>query len=144
MIHFVHGDLFSSKYDVIVNAVNCVGVMGKGLALTFKQKYVENYAQYIKACQAHKLHPGQILIVQDHDQLIINAATKRHWKDESQEEWVIDAIVHIAAWLTIRPEIKSIAIPKLGCGLGGLSWGRIRPIMEDAFSDCPQEIYIFE
>ena len=75
MIHFVHGDLFSSKYDVIVNAVNCVGVMGKGIALSFKQKYPYNYGKYVAVCQRHELHPGEILVIQDQDQIIINAAT---------------------------------------------------------------------
>ena len=144
MIHFVQGDMFATPYDVLVNAVNCVGVMGKGLALTFRNKYPNNYTQYAQVCKSKQLRPGQIFVTDINGQIIINAATKDHWRDPSYEEWVINTIVHIATWLTLHPSVKTIAVPKLGCGLGGLDWNRIRPVMEEAFSDCPQDIYIFE
>lgn len=144
MIKYVNGDMFSEKYDCIVNAVNCVGVMGKGLALQFKEKYPDNFRQYEAACKDHKLKPGGILVCRDGDQVILNAATKDHWKDPSQERWVSLACGNIAAYLKLhKDEIKTVALPKLGCGLGGLDWNRVRPIMERILCEVPQEIKIY-
>lgn len=144
MVYFIKGNMFDGEYDVLVNAVNCVGVMGKGLALEFRHRFPTNFIKYKDYCNKEHLRPGEIFVMQDNEQIIINAATKNHWKDKSEEDWVISCIKNIVDWLNSNRYVESVAVPKLGCGLGGLDWTKIRPIMENWFNTCKQDIYIFE
>lgn len=136
MIEFVHGDLFEAEVEALVNAVNCVGVMGKGLALQFKHKFPENFAAYKTACKESRVLPGQMFVYEpDQAELpkyIINFPTKRHWRTKSLME---DIQLGLAALRddVERLRISSIAIPPLGCGLGGLEWDRVREKIEFAF-----------
>ena len=146
MIHFVHGNMFDTKYDAYINPVNCKGVMGAGLALEFKYKYPINFEAYKVVCKSGALKPGGIYYtVQDHT-VIINFATKDHWKDPSRIEWIEAGCNRLKDYLKENPhKIKNIAIPKLGCGLGGLNWNDVRYILLTSFEDLYNvDIYIYE
>ncbi len=132
-----HGDLLQQEVDAIVNTVNTVGVMGKGIALQFKQKWPENFKAYAKACTGGEVRPGHMFI---HDaggllkpRYIINFPTKRHWRERSRIEDIGAGLDDLIA-LVRKLGIRSIAIPALGCGNGGLDWGLVRPRIERAFA----------
>lgn len=148
MIISTRGDLLKVKTEALVNTVNTVGVMGKGLALQFKIAYPDNYRAYRKACNDKILQPGKMFVfyLEKTCQYIINFPTKRHWRDKSR-------LVDIEAGLrdlvrTIKEkDIKSVAIPPLGCGLGGLSWSQeVKPLIEGAFAELSEviEVLLFE
>ncbi len=140
MIELKRGDILQAEAEALVNTVNCVGVMGRGIALQFKKEYPENFDEYKSVCDRKDLHPGKMLVVnlnRLHDpRYVINFPTKRHWKGKSRIEDVeagLDALVE-----EIRQRnIQSIAIPPLGCGLGGLDWNQVRPLIEKAFHALP-------
>lgn len=148
MIELTKGNLLTAETDALVNAVNCVGVMGKGIALQFKQAFPKNFSQYKQACDAGKVRPGRMFVTSDSSSVnpryIINFPTKRHWRDKSLIE---DIEIGLKA-LTIeikRLKIRSIAIPSLGCGNGGLLWSQVKPLIEDAFVGLPDvRVLLFE
>ncbi|MBQ1047818.1 macro domain-containing protein [Micromonospora sp. C51] len=125
----VTGDLLAADVDALVNPVNGVGVMGKGLALQFKRRFPANYAAYRDACNRGEMQPGNVLTVlvrQGRHRYVINFPTKRHWRDPSRMEDIEAGLEDLAK--TIRAlRIESIAVPALGCGLGGLDWNDVRP-----------------
>lgn len=139
-VTFKTGDLFSDKSEALVNTVNCVGVMGKGVALEFKRIWPENYTAYKKVCNAKQMRPGRMLIVEltslfgrSEPKFIVNFPTKDHWREKSKLEYIsagLDALI-----LDIKKyQIKSIALPPLGCGNGGLDWSVVRPMMLEKLS----------
>ena len=148
MIHFVHGNMFDTKYDAYINPVNCKGVMGKGLALEFKKRYPMNFILYKDICDQGKLKPGYVYWTRDitTNTIIINFVTKDHWKDPSRIEWIEEGCRNLKDyWLSDQNIIESVAIPKLGCGLGGLKWSDVRPILIKYFNDINNmDIYIYE
>lgn len=123
-------NIFDTKMDAIINPVNCVGVMGKGLALEFKNKYPENFLKYKKVCDNNELTIGKCFTTFENGKYIVNFPTKNHWKNKSEysyiEEGMLALIRHINHY-----NIKSISIPKLGCGLGGLEWNKVKQIIVD-------------
>jgi O-acetyl-ADP-ribose deacetylase (regulator of RNase III) len=141
------GNLLEAEADVLVNTVNCVGFMGKGIALQFKQAFPENFDAYQKACRAGEVQPGRMFVFETgiigNPRYIINFPTKRHWKDKSRLEDIesgLTALIKVVRRLGIR----SIAVPPLGCGLGGLSWTVVRPLIEKAFEELPDvEVLLF-
>lgn len=149
MIHTVQGDIFNAKTEAIVNPVNCVGVMGKGLALAFKQRYPDNYAAYRKACQTHELQIGRIFTYRlkgDGEgklHYIINFPTKNHWRDASKVSYIEQGLDALARTIEEIP-IHSIAIPPLGCGLGGLSWDIVRPLVIKRLESLDCVIYLYD
>lgn len=148
MIRFVNGDMFSATFDAYVNPVNCKGVMGKGLALEFKKRFPMNFELYKDICDQGKLKPGYIYWTRDitTNTIIINFATKDHWKDYSKSEWIDSGCMKLRQYLIDNPhDIKDIAIPKLGCGLGGLDWSYVRRIFFKYFNDITNvDIYVYE
>ena len=131
MIRFAKGSIFDSGCEALVNPVNCVGVMGKGLALQFKQRFPTNFASYAKACRAGDLVPGRMHLFDTGSQLprcIVNFPTKRHWRDASRLEDVAHGLAALAGVIAAN-DIRSIAIPPLGCGLGGLPWPDVRALI---------------
>ena len=148
MIEFKQGNLLKENAEALVNTVNCVGVMGKGIALQFKQAFPDNFQQYKKACDAKEVQPGCMFTVSTgrlfNPRYIINFPTKRHWKGKSKLEDVqsgLKALVEEVKQLRIR----SIAIPPLGCGNGGLDWVKVRPLIEAAFAQLPEvQAIVFE
>lgn len=149
MIKLTQGDLLKQNdVDAIVNTVNCVGVMGKGIALQFKNKWPDNFAKYAAACKAGQVRPGRMFI---HDagglvkpNYVINFPTKDHWRGASKIEFIRDGLVDLVTQVR-RLGIRSIAIPPLGCGNGGLDWAEVRPLIESAFQVLPDvEVRLFE
>lgn len=148
MIELVRGNLLEADAEALVNTVNCVGVMGKGVALQFRQAYPDNYQAYRRACDRHELHPGQMLVWRtdraENPRYIINFPTKRHWKGKSRLDDIDSGLIALVAEVQVR-EIKSIAVPPLGCGNGGLDWADVRPRIEAAFAGLPAtRVLLFE
>lgn len=141
MIEHVIGNLLEADAEAFVNTVNTVGVMGKGIALQFRQAFPENYAIYRSACDRGEVQPGQMLVVSTgqlaNPRYIINFPTKRHWKGKSRME---DIEAGLPALIAAVQEhgVRSIAVPPLGCGNGGLDWNDVRPRIEAAFAALPE------
>ena len=148
MIHTIQGDMLNADAEALVNTVNCVGVMGRGIALQFKKKFDENFKVYKKACDASFLRPGMMLV---HDygclfnpRYVINFPTKDHWRANSKIEDIESGLVALVEEIRKRG-IKSVAIPPLGCGLGGLDWHQVRPRIEAALQEFPDvQILLYE
>lgn len=140
MISYVGGDLLAADVEALVNAVNTVGVMGKGIALLFRQAFPQVYDIYRKACDRKEVKPGKVLLVATcrltNPRFVINFPTKRHWKENSQ---LADIELGLKDLIRVVKEyhITSIAIPPLGCGNGGLDWEIVRPLIESAFAELP-------
>lgn len=147
-IIFAKGDLLEQRVDAIVNTVNTVGVMGKGIALQFKKKWPINFREYYAACGRGEVRVGQMFVVDNgglaQPQFIINFPTKQHWKGKSKIEFVESGLVDLARVIR-QHKIKSIALPPLGCGNGGLSWSSVKPLILEALQDIPDlEVRLFE
>ena len=138
MIRFIKGNLIEAKVDALVNTVNTVGVMGKGIALMFKDAFPDNYKLYETACKADKVKVGRMFVVERNElfgpKWIINFPTKKHWRHPTKMEWVTDGLKELRTFI-IEKEIKSIAIPPLGCGNGGLDWQDVRKVIENSLSN---------
>ncbi len=135
MIEYKTGTILAENVDALVNTVNCVGVMGRGIALQFKNAYPDNYKAYAAACKRGEVQPGRMFIYETDGLLsprfIVNFPTKRHWKGKSRMEDIETGLVSLV--LEIKNHgIHSIAIPPLGCGLGGLDWSEVKPRIESA------------
>ncbi len=130
MINLTSGDILKSNAEAIVNTVNCVGVMGRGIALQFKKAYPQNFKHYATACKKNDVKPGKIFVVETGNLIgpkyILNFPTKRHWKDNSRMEDIESGLQDLA-YVIQHYGIRSIAIPPLGCGLGGLNWSDVLP-----------------
>jgi len=138
-IHLRDGDLLLCDAQALVNPVNCAGSMGKGLALQFARAFPANLRVYKVACENKTLRPGGLLVVPLDEagavsRAIINFATKDDWRNGSRMEW-IEAGPRALVREVRQREIRSIAIPALGCGLGGLDWMLVRPRIEAAFAE---------
>lgn len=147
MLHYTTGNLLDSQAQVLVNTVNTVGVMGKGIALQFKEAYPHNYSVYRTACREGTFQIGQVLAVADQDafgpRTIANFPTKEHWRSPSRYAYIEKGLVALAQYLAeTRP--ASIAIPPLGCGNGGLEWDRVRAMIEQHLAELPLDIYLYE
>ena len=119
-----------------MNPVNCVGVMGRGLALAFRERFPGNFAAYAAACRRGAVVPGEMFVFdtgQERPRLIVNFPTKRHWRDASRMEDLERGLDSLAEHVR-ESELRSIALPALGCGLGGLDWSEVRPRIEAAFA----------
>lgn len=148
MIRLAKGNLIKQNTEALVNTVNCEGYMGKGVALQFKLAFPDNYQFYKKACRNGEVSPGHMLVYEtrglENPKYIINFPTKIHWRENSRYEFIEDGLADLI--LVIKSKsIKSIALPPLGCGLGGLDWHKVRPLIESAFNQIPTvEMILFE
>ena len=137
------GNIFDSTAKTLVNTVNCVGVMGKGIALDFKNKYPTMYKEYVKLCHAGEIKPGKPYLYQDlYGTSILNFPTKEHWRSPSKLSYIIEGLDWFCENYQ-KYDISSIAFPPLGCGNGGLSWEVVGPIMYSKLRDLPIEIEIY-
>lgn len=148
MIELKQGNLLAEKTDALVNTVNCVGVMGKGIALQFKQTFPDNFKQYKRACDAGEVVPGKMFIVPTgtlfNPSYIINFPTKHHWRGKSKLEDIQTGLVDLVVQVQ-QLEIAAIAIPPLGCGNGGLDWAVVKPLIVEAFRPFPNtRVVLFE
>lgn len=137
MIEYTSGDILKCEAEALVNTVNCVGVMGRGIAAQFKNAYPENFKAYAAACQREEVHPGRMFVF-DTGRLmppryIVNFPTKRHWRGKSRIEDIDAGLVALGEEIRSRG-IRSIAIPPLGSGLGGLEWSEVKPRIEAALT----------
>jgi len=135
MINFTTGDILRADAEAIVNTVNCVGIMGRGIALQFKNAFPDNFKAYEAACDREEVQPGKMFVFETrtltNPKFIINFPTKRHWRGKSRMEDIDSGLKALVAEIRNRG-IRSIAIPPLGSGLGGLNWTEVRPRIEAA------------
>lgn len=148
MIRFKTGDVLTEDVEALVNTVNCVGVMGRGLALQFKRRFPENFRAYSKACQQDDVRPGRMFVVPTglltNPRYIVNFPTKRHWRGRSRLEDIDAGLADLARWIR-EGDVRSIAIPALGTGLGGLEWSAVRQRIERALDGVAGvEVTVFE
>lgn len=148
MITLSSGDLLAADVEAVVNTVNTVGVMGKGIALQFKRRYPENYALYREACARNEVQLGRMFTTETHEitgpRLIINFPTKGHWKARSRLSDVQEGLEDLKK-VVLEHRVKSIAIPPLGAGNGGLDWMKVRAVIEEALRDLPElDVRLYE
>lgn len=148
MLRFTTGNLLDSSAEALVNTVNTVGVMGKGIALQFKQTFPHNYSLYKQACLNGTLTTGKILAIKDSElllgeRLIINFPTKQHWKMPSRYEYIESGLIALVAYLK-KNRVNSLAMPALGCGNGGLDWNKVRPMIEQHLATLDMSIWVYE
>src|SRR5713226_5227204 len=135
MIEFRTGDILRANAEALVNTVNCVGIMGRGVALQFKNEFPENFKAYEAACAREEVQPGRMFVFETgtmtNPKFIINFPTKRHWRGKSRIEDIDSGLKALVKEIRVR-KIRSIAVPPLGSGLGGLNWGDVRHRIEEA------------
>ncbi|MCK9874374.1 macro domain-containing protein [Frankia sp. Ag45/Mut15] len=145
MIIEASGNLLEAEAEALVNTVNTVGVAGKGIALQFRQAFPENFKEYQRAARHGEVTPGRMLVhitEQLHPRYIINFPTKRHWRERSRTADIRDGLQDLVKVL-VKYKIKSVAIPPLGCGNGGLDWNDVRPLVVAALSELDVEIKLY-
>jgi O-acetyl-ADP-ribose deacetylase (regulator of RNase III) len=146
MIERRKGDLLTADAEALVNTVNTVGVMGKGVALQFKRAFPGNYDAYRRACEAEQVEPGRMFVYEPGQltgpRLIVNFPTKRHWKAKARIEDIESGLTDLVRVLT-RFKIESVAIPPLGCGNGGLRWADVRPLIEASLAGVDTRVLLY-
>jgi len=148
MISYSQGNLLDARVDALVNTVNTVGVMGKGIALMFKERFDRNFNLYAAACKAKQVKVGQMFVTEtgelDGPRWIINFPTKEHWKGNSRIEWVEAGLADLKRVLRER-NIRSVAVPPLGAGNGGLDWPTVKARIDVALADLDDvEVIVYE
>lgn len=148
MLKFVKGNLLESEAEALVNTVNTVGVMGKGIALQFKNQFPNNYKVYAKACKNNEFHIGELLVTEEQSllggkKIIINFPTKTDWRKPSEYSYIEKGMIELVKVIKDR-NIKSIAIPPLGAGHGGLDWNKVSRLMQYYLKDIDADISIFQ
>ncbi len=146
MIEFKVGDIFAEDVEALVNTVNCVGAMGRGVALQFKRAFPENFKAYAERCKHNEMRPGQVFVFETANlgsaRYIINFPTKRHWRGKSRTEDIESGLKSLVGAIEDRG-IRSVALPPLGSGLGGLDWTReVRPMLAAALSELPDVRFV--
>lgn len=143
MIRETRGNLLRSDAHALVNTVNCVGVMGKGIALAFKKRYPEMFLDYVRRCDRREVRPGHPYASAQGERVVINFPTKDHWRGQSRLEWIEEGLPRLAALCTRLP-VRSLAVPPLGCGHGGLRWDDVRPLIHASLQtlDIPVVVYV--
>lgn len=142
MIEITHGNLLKAPAEALVNTVNTVGIMGKGIALQFRNTYPTMYEAYAEACRAGRVQLGQMHVydlggLADGPRWIINFPTKSHWRSASRIQDIASGLQDLVEMIRTLG-IRSIAVPPLGCGYGGLDWSRVQPLIEQAFAQLPE------
>lgn len=148
MIKYITGNILESNAEALINTVNTVGVMGKGIALQFKKAYHNNYKAYVEACKRNEIEIGKLYVVKDTnlnsgEKYIINFPTKRNWRKPSEYSFIeagLDDLIDVIN----KYKIKSVAIPPLGAGNGGLEWEKVKRLIEHKLGNLKTEIIVFE
>lgn len=145
MIEFKKGDILTEHTEAVVNTVNCVGIMGKGIAAQFKKMYPDNFKSYFKACKNQEVQPGRMFTSQvsqlTNPKYVINFPTKRDWRAKSKIDDIKSGLVSLGQEIQ-RLQLQSISIPPLGCGLGGLNWGDVKPLIEALAAANPNTKFV--
>lgn len=143
MIEFTRGDMFGVDADIRVNTVNCVGVMGKGVALTFKNRYPEMFSEYKVACRDGRVQPGRLFVWRNlADDWVINFPTKRDWREKSRYEDIEAGLAALCAYLSDKGEV-TLTLPALGCGHGGLDWQIVSRMIVEHLGELAARILVF-
>jgi O-acetyl-ADP-ribose deacetylase (regulator of RNase III) len=148
MIEFNQGNLLEADAEALVNTVNTVGVMGKGIALMFKEQFPENNKAYVAHCKAGAFEPGTLFVTERSDMLgprwIVNFATKKHWRHPSKMAWIESGLAELRQFIQDN-DVRSIAVPPLGAGNGKLDWSDVRPRIEQALGEIEGvRVVVFE
>lgn len=148
MIIYTRGNLLEAETEALVNPVNTMGVMGKGLALMFKEHYPDNMLEYVYACKNNRVNTGIMFVTETNAIMgpswIINFPTKEDWRHGSQILWIEEGLKDLKLVISDN-SINSISIPPLGCGLGGLKWEPVKGLIEEILGDIPGvEIFVYE
>jgi O-acetyl-ADP-ribose deacetylase (regulator of RNase III) len=148
MISYTKGNLLDAEVEAVVNTVNTVGVMGKGIALLFKEAFPDNFRQYKIACKIGEVRIGRMFVTQRQELMgpvwIINFPTKKHWRDRTRIEWVAEGLKDLKN-IILDNGIRSIAIPPLGCGNGKLEWRNVKPEIEAVLGELKDvDILVYE
>ncbi|ARF18032.1 Appr-1-p processing protein [Sporosarcina sp. P34] len=147
MIYSMKGNLLEDQAEAYVNTVNTVGVMGKGIALQFKQAFPDVFKQYAKDCKAGSVQVGKMHVVPVHGlaspKFVINFPTKEHWRNPSTLDYILDGLQDLVQVIQ-ELNIQSIALPPLGCGNGGLDWSNVRPYIIEALQPLSIDVHLYE
>jgi O-acetyl-ADP-ribose deacetylase (regulator of RNase III) len=148
MIHYITGNILDSDAQALVNTVNTVGVMGKGIALQFKNAFPNNFKAYKDACKKKEIAVGKLFVTKDcnlnsGEKIIINFPTKKDWRKSSEYSYIEDGLDDFLKVIK-KEDIKSVALPPLGAGNGGLEWEKVKQIIERKLSALNIDIYIYE
>ncbi|UOE52552.1 macro domain-containing protein [Mucilaginibacter sp. SMC90] len=148
MLTYHKGDLLKDNAEALVNTVNTVGVMGKGVALAFKNAFPHNYLVYRTAFASKQLAIGRLLVVHDENlllgkKIIINFPTKTHWRLPSEYTYIVQGLTALRNYLN-ENSVASVALPAPGCGNGGLDWGKVKPLIEENMGDLNVDIRVYE
>lgn len=141
MLSYVTTSIFDSPAQTLVNTVNTVGVMGKGIAAEFKRRYPDMYRRYREVCAAGQLDVGKLLLHPSPHKWVLNFPTKKDWRKPSRVEWIESGLQKFVSTYTDR-RITSISFPMLGCGNGGLQWGVVQPVMERYLKTLPIPVFV--
>lgn len=148
MIKYITGNILESKAEALINTVNTVGVMGKGIALQFKKAYLNNYKAYSEACKRNEITIGKLFVTKDSnlnsgEKFIINFPTKKDWRKPSEYSYIEEGLNDLVRILSEK-KIKSVAIPPLGAGSGGLEWEKVKRIIVNKLKHLDVEILVYE
>jgi O-acetyl-ADP-ribose deacetylase (regulator of RNase III) len=148
MIRFTRGNLLEADVEALVNTVNTVGVMGKGIALMVKEAFPENFREYAVACKRGEVEVGRMFVTQrpglEGPRWILNFPTKRHWRHSSRIEWIEEGLADLRR-VILEKGIRSVAVPPLGCGHGGLPWLEVRVLIERELGNLEGvEVVVYE
>ena len=147
MIKFASGDMFDIPADIRINTVNCVGVMGAGVALAFKERFPEMFKAYKKECENKTVRPGKPHVWSDfylyENLTIINFPTKDHWRNPSKYEYIESGLIWLVKFLKDYGTVK-VTMPALGCGHGGLDWNKVKSLIKKYLDGLEATIYVFE
>lgn len=148
MMRFAKGNLLDADVEALVNTVNTVGVMGKGIALMFKEAFPANFREYAEACKRQEVEIGRMFVTMQSSPVgcrwIINFPTKKHWRTTTRMEWIEAGLADLRR-VVQEKGIRSIAVPPLGCGQGGRKWTEVRPLIERSLGDLADvDVIVFE
>lgn len=148
MIKYITGNILESDAEALINTVNTVGVMGKGIALQFKKAYKNNYKAYVEACKSKNIEIGKLFVTEDSNlmsnkKIIVNFPTKTDWRKPSEYSYIEAGLDDLIEVIT-KYDIKSVAIPPLGSGNGGLEWEKVKLIIQQKLNNIDTEIFVYE
>ncbi|NVB41152.1 macro domain-containing protein [Pseudenhygromyxa sp. WMMC2535] len=141
MLHYVCHDIFESPAQTLVNTVNTVGVMGKGLAREFKRRYPVMFERYRSFCDSGDLEVGKLYLFRTPNEWVLNFPTKQHWRSPSKLEWIEAGLRKFVAEYEAQG-IRSVSFPQLGCGNGGLDWAEVKPLMAQHLGPLPIPVFV--